>query len=60
MNFKLTSKYKHSQKDGGGKSKNIIQYFLNGTPIYKQRVPYDEDFEPGFQNRTRLYDLLDE
>lgn len=57
MNFKLTSKYQHAQIIKG-KKKNILSYFLNGKLIHKIRVPYDENYEYGVQNRTHIFDVF--
>ncbi len=50
----LTSHYQHSKRGKDGKARNYIIYFLNDVEILKQKVPFDEKYELGFQNRTHF------
>jgi hypothetical protein len=56
MEYKLTSKYQHSKLHADGKRRNKLLYFLNDVLILEQKVPFDESYERGFQNRTSIYD----
>lgn len=47
----VTTKYQHSLKCKDGKRRNYCLFFLNGVQIYKQRVPFDENMELGFQGK---------
>lgn len=55
MNFALTKHYQFSKKCKDGKQRNFLLYFLNGTLILKQKVPYDEKIDKGFDRRTVIY-----
>lgn len=57
MEYKLTSKYQHSKKGKDGKNKNYLLYFLNDILIFKQKMPFDENYEKGWENRTRISDV---
>lgn len=50
----LTSHYQHAKKGKDGKSRNYMIYFLNDVEILKQKVPFDETYDHGFQNRTHF------
>lgn len=52
--MKLTSHYQHAKVGKDGKSRNYMIYFLNDIEIFKQKVPFDTDYDHGFQNRTRF------
>jgi hypothetical protein len=55
MDFKLTKKYQFSKRSKlDGKSRNYLTYFLNGIEILKQKVPFDESLERGFDRRTAI------
>lgn len=46
----LTSKFVHSRKCKDGKNRNFMVYFLNGVEILKLKVPFQENWEFGFQD----------
>jgi hypothetical protein len=52
--FKLTLKYKHSEKCNDKKRRNYLLYFLNDVLILKQKSPYDETYQMGHGNRTYM------
>ena len=52
MEYKLTKKYQHSKKCNDNRRRNFLIFFLNDIQIFKQKVPYDENFDHGCQNRT--------
>ena len=54
--YVLTRKIQCSKKCPDGKSRNFILYFLNGNLILKQKFPYDENYDKGFDKRTHIYD----
>jgi hypothetical protein len=54
--YKLTKKVQCSKKCKDGKSRNFLLYFLNGNLILKQKFPYDENYDKGFDKRTHIYD----
>lgn len=51
MEFKITTKYQHGVKSNNGRRINYRLYFLNDILIYRQRVPFDETKELGFQGK---------
>lgn len=61
MDYILTGKYQHSKQGNDGKKRNKMLYFLNGTLILEQKVPFDENYDSGYQLRTDIDDeyLLD-
>jgi hypothetical protein len=54
--FKLTRKYQFSKRCKDGRSRNFLLYFLNGVQILKQKIPYNEDYEKGFDRHTAIYE----
>ena len=56
MEYKLTKKYQLSKHCKDSKDRNFIIYFLNGVEILKQKVPFDTNFELGFDRRTVITD----
>jgi hypothetical protein len=56
MELKLTKKAQYSHKDGDGRKRNHLLYFLNGELIFKQKIPFDTNWEKGFDRRTMIYD----
>lgn len=52
----LTTKYQHSKLCPDGKRRNFQIYFLNEVEILKLKVPYDADYEYGWQNTTHFHD----
>lgn len=57
MEYKLTTHYQHSKKEGDGKRRNKLLFFLNGILIFEQKVPFDETYDHGYQNRTYITDI---
>jgi len=51
MEFKITTKYQHGVKSKNGRRINYRLYFLNNILIYRQRVPFDETMDHGFQGK---------
>jgi hypothetical protein len=56
MDLKLTTKRKYSHHDKDGCDRNYISYFLNDILILKQKIPFDTNWELGFDRRTAIYD----
>ncbi|MFA5366304.1 MAG: hypothetical protein WC333_00075 [Dehalococcoidia bacterium] len=54
--FKLTRKHQFSKRCKDGHSRNFLLYFLNGVQILKQKIPYNEDYEQGFDRNTAIYE----
>lgn len=54
--FILTKKYQFAKHDKDGKDRNYVLYFLNGKQILKQKVPFDAEFERGYDKNTRIFD----
>lgn len=52
--MKLTKKYQYSKHCKDGKDRNYLIYFLNGIEILKQKIPFNENFEHGFDRRTSI------
>ena len=57
MKHKLTRHIQYNKKCKDGKSRSYILFFLDGVQILKQKFPYDEDWEKGFDHRTSIYDI---
>jgi hypothetical protein len=56
MDYKLTLKYQHAKRDKKGKCRDYYLYFLNDVLILKQKVPFNENWDSGWQHHTRLQD----
>lgn len=56
MNYILTRHIQLHKSDKSGKSNSHILYFLNGILLLKQKYPYDEKYDYGFQHRTEIFD----
>lgn len=54
MEFILTSKTQCSKKCKDGKKRNFLLYFLNNTLILRQKFPYDDQYDKGFDKRTLI------
>lgn len=54
--FKLTSKYQHSVHCRDGKRRNYMLYFLNGVQILKQKKPFDNRYDKGFDGCCYICD----
>lgn len=53
----LTCKYQHSQHCKDGKRRNYLFIFFDDVLILKQKIPYDETIEAGYDNTTRIYNI---
>lgn len=56
MNFKLTKHYQYSKHCKDGKDRNFIIYFLNGIEIFKQKIPFNSNYEHGFDRMIGITD----
>lgn len=56
MEFKLTTKRQYSHHDKDGADRNYISYYLNDVLILKQKIPFDTNWDKGFDRRTSIYD----
>jgi len=56
MDYKLTTNRQYSHHDKDGADRNYVSYFLNGVLILKQKIPFDKNWEVGFDRRTSIYD----
>jgi hypothetical protein len=54
MEYKLTYKCQLNKRDKDNKSRSYLIYFLNGIEILKQKLPFEEDYELGFQHHTGI------
>lgn len=57
MEFKLTSNRKYSNHDKDGCDRNYLSFYLNDVLILKQKIPFDTNWEIGFDRRTSIYDV---
>jgi hypothetical protein len=55
MDYKLTTNRQYSHHDKDGADRNYISYFLNDVLILKQKIPFDTNWEKGFDRRTSIY-----
>lgn len=51
-NFKLTAHFQFSKTCKDKKQRNFVVFFLNDIQIFKQKIPFDESYEKGFDRRT--------
>jgi hypothetical protein len=54
MKYKLTYKIQLSKRGKDNKSRSYLIYFLNGVQILKQKIPFEDDYENGFNHLTFL------
>ena len=54
MEYKLTHKFQLNKRSKDNKSRSYLIYFLNGIEILKQKLPFEEDYELGFQHHTGI------
>jgi hypothetical protein len=54
--YKLDSKGQMSKHCKDGKDRNLLSYFLNDIKIFQQKIPFNEDYEKGFDRRISIYD----
>lgn len=57
MEFKLKSKTQYSHHDSDGKDRNYLLFYLNDILILKQKIPFDTNWDRGFDRRTSIYDV---
>jgi hypothetical protein len=55
MDYILTRHIQYSKKGNDSKNRNYVLYFLNNELIFKQKLPFDENLEKGFDRRTIIY-----
>lgn len=55
MEYNLTTKYQHSKHLKNGTRRSILLYFLNNVLIFKQKMPFDENMEYGY-NKQHISD----
>ena len=52
MEYKLTDKCQINKRGKDKKCKSYLVYFLNDVQILKQKLPFEDDYENGFNHRT--------
>jgi hypothetical protein len=57
MKHILTRHTQINKKCKDGKSRSYILWFVNNVLILKQKFPYDEKWEKGFDHKTSIYDV---
>ena len=50
--LKLTATFQYSKTCKDKKQRNFVIFFLNDVQILKQKIPFDESYEHGFDRRT--------
>lgn len=53
----LTCKFQHSQHCNDGKRRNFLLIFFDNVLILKQKIPYDDTIEAGYDNTTSIYNI---
>lgn len=56
MEFKLTASSQRRHHDKDGKDRNYIYYYINDILILKQKYPYDENYDRGYDIQIDIYD----
>lgn len=57
MNYKLTTKAQINRKGKDGKNRSFLLVFLNGSLILKQKIPFDPEYNRGYQHNTEIKDI---
>ena len=52
MEYKLTKKCQLNKRGKDKKCKSYLIYFLNDVQILKQKLPFESDYENGFNHLT--------
>lgn len=52
MEFKLTCKSQLNKRGNDKKCRSYLIFFLNNVQILKQKLPFEADYENGFNHRT--------
>ena len=55
--FTLSMNIQCSKECKDGKQRNFVSFYLNDVLLLKQKFPYDETYERGFDRRTLIYDV---
>lgn len=53
----LTLKYQLSKKCKDGKSRNFCLFFIDGELALKLKVPYNENYEKGYDTKCHFSDI---
>ncbi len=56
MEHKLTRHTQINKKCRDGKSRSYVLWFIDNVQVLKQKFPYDDQWEKGFDHRTSIYD----
>ena len=51
------SNWQYSHHDKDGCDRNYVSFYLNDVLILKQKIPFDTNWERGFDRRTSIYDV---
>lgn len=54
MSLKFTKKYQFSKHCKDGKDRNFVSYYINDVLIMKQKIPFDRQYEAGFDRTTLI------
>lgn len=57
MELLLTEKYKHSVRGKDGKRKNWMVFCINGVELFRQKCPFNEFAEHGWQGKWRYENI---
>ena len=57
MDYIFTCAYQHSKVCSDNRKRNFLLFFLNDVLILKQKMPFDETYDGGHQNRTWITDI---
>ena len=52
MEYKLTYSAQLSHHDKDGRDRNYLSFYLNGVFIFKQKIPFDKQYNAGHDRRT--------
>ena len=56
MEFKLTIKRQHAHFDKDKHHRNYLLVFINNICIFKQKIPFDTDYEAGYDMKP-IYNI---
>ena len=57
MKHTLTRHVQLNKRGKDNKSRSYVIWFLDNIQILKQKLPYDDTWEKGFDHRTSIYDV---
>lgn len=56
--YNLTTRFLYNRRTKEGNCRSYILYMINGITILKQKIPFDINYENGWQHTTDIKDIF--